>query len=382
MATNAGIFEAQFVSLIAAVPLTGLFLAPVVTPILMRYLDRGLLKAFGISLAASIIGVVTFFYAAQQSNMSGKMIERNLLMFSGKGLIMLFVVPFAFNLYRKWVLAEMSDAEKQANGDGIRAWLSLGNIVCCLGIAVLAMTAYSMSFLTVLLATLALTVAYPIILMLDQPSAVVQQSTDSAGPPSSQKHHENLNRERDKILALLENGKITPEESAELLNALSTSSPLSARANDPLYRMIQENRLVVLGSLLLLVGFFLPWFSFSPQGMMQQAQNQMNNMMGNTPMGKQMAQLNIINFSGADIQHGLGILVLLMALAALALQAMDLGLSAINQRKATIITLAVGTITIFFVFAKGVSGVSYGLIVVLIGYLLEWAGVFKTQKSR
>ena len=63
--------------------------------------------------------------------------------------------------------------------------------------------------------------------------------------------------ERKRILAMVEDGKISTEEGAELLDALGKSTAL--RAQDKLSRL---DILVMAGSVIVFFGFLLPWTNF------------------------------------------------------------------------------------------------------------------------
>ena len=137
------------------------------------------------------------------------------------GLTAVFAVPLAIRLYGKCVGGHLSDREKLPSAEGVRAWLCAGNIIPALLIALCAWLGYDYSFWGVLALTLGLVLAYPIFNMLSHPAA--PQQAPSPGP--------DLSPERERVLRMLEEGKITAEEGAELLSALGESAappPLAA----------------------------------------------------------------------------------------------------------------------------------------------------------
>ncbi len=129
-----------------------------------------------------------------------------------QGLLFLFAIPFCVKLYKKWIGGELNENEKKRGMEGIHAWLTPGNLICCFGIAFFSWHGYDANFWGVLFPLLCVIIMYPVLNMF---------SHMANKPPSPR---EDLSKAREKIFQLLENGKITVEESAELLRALSDNS--------------------------------------------------------------------------------------------------------------------------------------------------------------
>jgi hypothetical protein len=96
------------------------------------------------------------------------------------------------------------------------------------------------------------------------------------GPPT------HLGREREKVLEMLESGKITVDESAELLHALGANPTTPEMPRAP---MTRAGRLVLCGAGLVLVGFLLPWFSFSPAAELSRTMEDLRATTGFIPPG-------------------------------------------------------------------------------------------------
>lgn len=182
-----------------------------------KYLRTTFLRAICISSIAIIIGFAIVFsknlyheYYFKTNILDN---DRYIIPLFFSGLLALFLVPFAINLYNKWIGNDLTDVERKPGAEGVRAWLSVGNLVCCFGIALCSWIGFNYSFISLLVVSLCAVLAYP---MLNNYS----QNTEPERPV----FYEDLSKEREKILSLLEQGKITAEECAELLNALAASS--------------------------------------------------------------------------------------------------------------------------------------------------------------
>jgi len=189
-------------------------------------------------------------------------------------LLPLLTVPFITRLYRKWIDGHLTEAEKLPGIDGVRAWLGVGNVICAVLIPLCVQGALGplpMAYQPVTLIPLifGLLLAYPLLNM-----------ASHSAQPAPAVPTEDLSKEREKVLQLLEAGKINPVESAELLNALAHSAPptpkLAAEINP-------QRKMVLIGATVLLVGFFLPWFSINRNAMVNemttQIQQSMNGLM-------------------------------------------------------------------------------------------------------
>jgi hypothetical protein len=292
--------------------------------------------------------------------------------FLAAGLLPFFAVPFLINLYQRWIGSRLSDAEKNPGMDGVRAWLGAGNLICAIAIAAFASLGYGYSFWGVLALTIMALLAYPILNMV---SATAQPTPAKV---------EDLSPDRDRVLRMLDEGKITADESAELLNALGhTVQPPrlpSSTATEP------HRKMVLVGLVLLLIGFFLPWFSFNLGDEMNRVisglQAQVNEMAKQNPgVTFQMPNTGYVHVSGGDIRYGLGWFVLLLGIAAAALPYVANHLAPESQHKARLAILGVGSLILVYLLTQNVRFVSVGILLGLAGYALQWIGTLKERQA-
>lgn len=124
-------------------------------------------------------------------------------------LLPLLAVPFAARLYQKWIGGGLTEAERRPNMDGVRAWLSAGNLLCAILISFCAWERFAISPVTIGGLILGALLAYPVLNWASQSTRL---------PPVGST--EDLSREREKVLQLLEGGKITAEEGAECMGLI------------------------------------------------------------------------------------------------------------------------------------------------------------------
>ncbi|MGA3171343.1 MAG: hypothetical protein ABSE62_10035 [Chthoniobacteraceae bacterium] len=300
------------------------------------------------------------------------------------GLLALTGIPFAAKLYLGWIGGKLTEAEKTPGAVGFRAWLTPTNLALALCVSLCAAKALDYSFAGILLLTVGALAAYPLITTLtraapEQPSAV----------PT-----ENLTAEREKVLSMLDAGKITAEESAELLNALG--STVKSPETHPLV-ISSRQRIVMIGAVLVLIGFFLPWFKINPgeelnrmtqqfSGMMNQVAPQMPQMPGmpgnwnfQTPNGGQNSDSGnfTITVAGGDLSHGLGWIVLIAAIAVAVLPFVAAQLDERSRRTVCMVTLAAGSFILLYVLTQGIRFLSIGILLAAAGYIVEWIGLVK-----
>ena len=288
------------------------------------------------------------------------------------GLLPLFVIPFLIKLYQRWIGNRLSDAEKAPGMESIRAWLSGGNLFCALFIAILASISYSYSFWGVLALTIMALLAYPILNMASTSFQPPPVKTDVPSP------------ERERVLRMLDEGKITAEETAELLNALGQAGqpPHSATstAADP------HRKMVLTGLVLLLIGFFLPWFSINLGDEMARAMaglpDQVSEMAKQIPgFSAQMPHTGSLHISAGDIRYGLGWFILLLGIAAAALPYFADHVARDVQHKARLILLGLGSILLIYVLTDNIRFASIGILLGLAGYALQWVGLLKERQT-
>lgn len=304
-------------------------------------------------------------------------------------------IPFFIMLWQKWIGTRATEAEKAAGGAGLRAWLSIGNIIwialLAIGIAVVA----ELSVLVCFVLLLGLLMAYPLarwIMGAEQEAQEDHLPADDLAP------------EREKVLSMISENRVTPEEGAELLKALATVQ--ATRTGHP-PALSRGRKLVLTGAVLVVVGFFLPWYSINPgtelsrlassmsakpneeiAGLAQKmgmntselqpmVQSVFNGMSGNMPK----LETADVQISGGQIGHGLGWLILIMATAVAAVPFMSVSLDQQTRRTAEVIALGVGGFLLLYITIPNFRFVTFGLIIVLAGYLFELFGSIREWKS-
>jgi hypothetical protein len=282
------------------------------------------------------------------------------------GLLTALAVVFLVKLYSKWIAARLTDAEKKPGMDGVRAWLGTGNIVCVILISLLAWQGLDYSPGGVAMLGLLALLAYP---LMNFASVYFQ------APPPSESHA----AERQRVLNMLDSGKITASEGAELLGALNFSEkPRTSKAV-----AAPSQKLAVVGVLLLLIGFFLPWFSLNPQ-------SEIHRMVQGLPNDPNWAQhfppgmlptTDTIRIAGGDIQHGLGWLVLALGVAAAALPYFAGNLDEQTRHRTILASLCAGAVILIYLMTQNLRFVSIGIFLAVIGYGLQLAGALRGVKD-
>lgn len=282
-------------------------------------------------------------------------------------LLIIFGVPLGIRLYRAWIGSEITAEEKLPGPAGIRAWLTPGNLIVSAIVAGCAAVAYDYSFLGVLSLLIGVLLIQPLI------------STATAPAPASAPEP-TLTAEREKVLSLLENGRITAEEGADLLNALgSTSQPPKPPAS-----VSRHQRLALIGGALILLGFMLPWLSINPGRELGRVTGQMQGMIEGFPGNASMPAMptlttQTMNFSGGDMQHGLGWLILLLGLAVAALPHMPHVLDQATRRLASFIALGIGGVALLWLTTQNLRVINIGIVLVMAGYAIEFLGLLNPR---
>lgn len=296
--------------------------------------------------------------------------EMALLIFACTALLIIFAVPLGIKLYRAWTGIQVSPEEKSPGGIGVRAWLTPGNLIVSALVAGCAAGAYDYQFFGVFALLVGCLLIQPLI-----NTASVPAPAPAAAPEST------LTAEREKVLSLLENGRITAEESADLLNALGSTSQ-TVKPPAPVSR---QQRMALVGAGLVLLGFFLPWFSYNPGKELSRMTGQMQGMaQGFMPEGMSMPGMPAIatqtlNISGGDIGKGLGWLVLLLGLGVAALPHVAATMDAATRRMISFISLGIGGIVLLWLVSQNLRLINVGLILALAGYAVEFLGLLNPR---
>jgi hypothetical protein len=311
-----------------------------------------------------------------------------------RGLALLVGVLLAVKLYEKWIEGRTSDAERSAvPGESMRAWLGGSNLFAVLLISLCAWYGFDVSFWFVLMIGLGALAAYPLFTAIAQnkpPIPVAPTVTESLSP------------ERERVLKLLEQGKITAEESAELLGALAATIPPPPPLPTTVEPMTPTRKLLLAGAALVLVGFFLPWFKVDiaaeAKKLASAMQQQMFNMTGSSGMpmpGNFNTSMKIngvdvtppggaggvVVVTGGDVGHALGWIVLLLGLAAAVTPYVATGLRRDARWKVMLAAIGIALVIAIYLLTGMPSAVSVGLPVVLVGLVLEAIAVLRGERE-
>lgn len=290
---------------------------------------------------------------------------------------------FLLLVVQHWRGTNISEQEKMPGAAGLRAVLA------------------PMRLVWVLLLTTAITLwfqvppfAFPVLLMLLCMAPLIRLAT----APEAEEAiiADTVAPEREKVLDMISAKKITPEEGAELLSALSTSNSAAAR-NQPTV-ISPAHQTILVGALLVVVGFFLPWFSYNPGHEVSRLMGQMTADFVNdgTSMVRQIMPPGMdvqiagapevavntptVRVSGGDIADGLGWIILLMAIAAAATGFFANRLDTRTRRLFQAAALAVGSFLLIYVLSSGMRHVAFGMMVVIAGYVCEILGAFRDSR--
>lgn len=296
--------------------------------------------------------------------------ESALLIFGCTALLIIFGVPLGIKLYRAWTGIQVSPEEKSPGAIGVRAWLTPGNLIVSAIVAGCAAGAYDYPFFGVFALLVGCLLIQPLINTASVPAPAPLPSPASP-----------LTAEREKVLSLLEGGKITAEESADLLNALGSTSH-AAKPSAPVSR---QQRMALIGAGLVLLGFFLPWFSYNPGKEIGRMTGQMQGMaQGFMPEGMSMPNMPAIatqtmNISGGDIGKGLGWLVLLLGLGVAALPHVATTMDTATRRMISFISLGIGGIILLWLVTQNLRFLNVGVVLALAGYAVEFLGLLNPR---
>lgn len=256
-------------------------------------------------------------------------------------LFVMAAVPFAAKLLLKLAARRLTAKEKTPGMAGVRAWLGPGNLFLALCIALLGRAAFDFPVAATLGACLALVVVYPLLNIPPEPSA----PGGTAAPPPA-----------------------TP-----------------------------GRMLALLGASLALLGFFLPWYRVNIWEELQSAD----------PGGRSLLYSGILprnplldyesyarvtgsqedfmvvsgpstaKYAGAQLRHGLGWMVLALALVAAALPYAAPRMDSQSQRRMIFLLLGVGAILLLPLISLAPLHAGIGIIFVACGYACAFVGVFK-----
>ena len=352
-----------------------------------KYTGLSRRNAFLALIASAIAGGVRIYFLAEAARHS---VNRNNetgfnISFIAAGQLTVFLTAFVLRLWGRWIGGLATDAERQPGVAGIGAWFCASNVFVGVMVVLGLWLGEGVSALLGTVIVGALLAAYPVLRMESAPIAPAAVPVD-------------LSAEREKILTMLQAGKLTADESAELLQALSATAKQAA---SPVRQvpLTGGQRFLLIGAGLVLLGFFLPWFTVNlgkeANRMMGEVMPQMGAQFsspfgGNMelPQGVQFPDLGKvmklqtadISIRGADISNGLGWVILLLAATAALLPYVATTLDAATTRTARLICLGLGAVMVLYLLTSNIRLVSLGLILVVAGYALQIAGVLRAQR--
>jgi hypothetical protein len=283
-------------------------------------------------------------------------------------------------VYSALVLQKSTEPERATGLPGVRAWLAPRNAITVVLFSIAATMAFDWNFFGVFLLGLSPLLIYPLV-------GSVARPTDFASPPAQA-----APEERQRVLALVETGKITAEDGAELLGALAQSQAAGVESARIITR---PRRLMILGAIILLIGFFLPWFTENvSQAMSQMAgdlQHAMPQLPGQfapglnpnqpiqVPTAPQDQMLSVLTLRGGDVRNGLGWLALAMGLLAAILPFFwsERAADPKTLRNFTFAALGLGTVALLYLLSNSFNAITTiepGFYLSLGGFVLLWVG--------
>jgi hypothetical protein len=298
------------------------------------------------------------------------------------GACIVFLTALVLRLWGRWIGDKATPAERQPGTPGVHAWFTGGNVAVGVTIVILAWYGFDVSPILTAVLLCAVFAAYP----------VLRMETPAAAAPVFAKPVDGHSPEREKIVSMLEAGKLTPDESAELLQALS-EKPQSVARHVPL---TSGQRFMLIGAALVALGFFLPWIVFNPGKEMGRVMNQLEstvnsampetfrnsmNMSGNFAIPKMEMNTGSLTYSGGDVGRGLGWAALGLAIAAAVLPYVGTSLDARTIRTVRFLCLGLGALIVLYILTKNLRYVGVGLVIVFSGYVLEILGVLRERES-
>ena len=309
------------------------------------------------------------------------------------GLLVPVAVAVAVKLWSKWIGGRTTDAERAGGAAGLRAWLTPANLAAAAALGVCASQGFDVSFLAVTTLAVAAFAGYPMATTI---------AAASSAEPAADAREPGIHDERSRVLQLLEDGKITAADAAELIAAL-TGSHTAVIPAGPRRPFTTTRKLGYAGLALVTVGFFLPWFQVNvaaelarlgwhpmadvpqfPQGwpmpptagMPQTSQVTAPVQVPALAQGMSVAPGGIggtVSIAGGDVGHALGWITL--ALSAVAALVGDLfpHVRRLALLRISIGSLVVGTVIVAYLVTGNPRQVAVGLVIVGVGYAVQVA---------
>lgn len=362
----------------------------------------GFLKSFGAMTIAFLLGLAHFglfylFISRHRFSIHG-INEQAVIPISALFFLFLFV-PFIFKLHLNASAGKKEEEgeEKKISAPALK--LNFLTITWIIGIIVSGYVAYvyEASFirgifppalrrvLNIVIILVIVRVIIQIImdLLASQEEKQIHSETEestariSVEKPASSEDHE-LSSESMKILEMIQEGKISSEEGAELLSAIAESRPERKRQSVPLTR---SRKFILVGAILVFFGFLLPWAKINigeeVNDFMRQSWMSRNfNMHQNMPNIKMNQNFTQIIHAG-NLPWATGWIVLIAALGVAVITLFRTGLDYITQRNISLIATAVGTLIMLYIFTSTWEYITWGFAFAAAGYFFLIFGVLK-----
>ena len=331
-----------------------------------------------------VAGALTAYRIEQMENVlrsaHGQQEVNYTIMLASGFLLIPAIALLAAKLYNRWIGGHFTAEEKLPGADGVRAWLRGGNLIIAALIPLFAWLGYDSSFPVILLVTLGALLAYPLLNFSHPSPASASDASEAPKPPET-------SAERERILKLVEEGKITSADSVTLLAALG-SAP---RTNAPGTPMSPARKLVCAGAALVVIAFFLPWYSFNAGDEVKYGMNEVAGQLGklapemNAVLPKAGLPFGFntpsIHANGGAMPHGLGWIALVLAVAAAVLPLVAPTMHAQTQRTLTFVALGAGAFAVFYLLSQDARHAGIGMILAIAGYVLEFAGALRERRA-
>jgi hypothetical protein len=201
----------------------------------------------------------------------------------------------------------------------------------------------------------------------------------ASSPQSEQVVDASVSRDRQRILKLLEEGKINGGECATLLAAVVEGARHEA-GNEPL---TAGRKRMLIGALIVLIAFFLPWFSVdlvAEASRIMPSSVQLGAQYGGVTM--EMPQMRstsggIISVHAGDIANGLGWWVLALSLTAAALPFLVPAMPRQTQRAVTFVGMIGASVIELYLLTSGFGSAVWGIWLALAGTAVLWVGSYR-----
>ncbi len=282
-------------------------------------------------------------------------------------------LAIAAKLYRKWLAAELTGAERTPGVAGFRAWFSGANLVLGIVFSVLTAWAFHVPVVTTVILTFAVFALYPGIITLNAPELAGADGGNSSNNTAAP----DIGRERDRVLRMLEEGKISPDDGADLLKALGAEAQMS-----PPQVSVPRQRFFLIGALLVLFGFLIPWLRVDVGAEMNRAvralamplEGLQNQMMPTATTGGVIATVK-----GGDLEYGMGWIMLIAGLGTSMLWLFAPTIDPATKRTVTLVSLVAGGVILLYVVSSAFRFLSFGAPVTLVGYVLIGTAAFRRK---